>query len=111
MDTKSLSDKIDFYNKKFNKNSKHAKYRNLEWDKPSPTIVAHLHKDGLMFIHPDKNQARSITVREAALLQSFPNDLDFKGSMGANYKMIGNAVPVLLAKHIANTLFACFKTI
>jgi DNA (cytosine-5)-methyltransferase 1 len=84
-----------------NKKSKHAKYRNLEWDKPSPTIVAHLKKDGLMFIHPDKDQARSITVREAALIQSFPIDYEFIGSKGHCYKMVGNAVPPKLAQQIA----------
>ena len=83
------------------KQSNHAKYRNLEWDKPSPTIVAHLYKDGLMFIHPDAKQARSITIKEAALLQSFPDDYEFVGSSGDCFKMIGNAVPPEMAKHIA----------
>ena len=101
MNSKSLDYKINFYNKIFNKKSKHAKYRNLEWDKPSPTIVAHLNKDGLMFIHPDEKQARSITIREAAILQSFPLDYEFLGGQGYCYKMIGNAVPVLMAKGIA----------
>ena len=101
MNKSSSVDKIAFYNKLMNKSSNHAKYRNLEWDKPSPTIVAHLYKDGLMFIHPDKNQARSITVREAALLQSFPKDFEFIGSQGSCYKMIGNAVPPQMAKTIA----------
>ncbi len=102
MNGKSLVEKIDFYNKLMNKNSKHAKYRNLNWDKPSPTIVAHLHKDGLMFIHPDSSQARSITVKEAALLQSFPDDFKFLGGSGVCYKMIGNAVPPKMAQCLAN---------
>jgi DNA (cytosine-5)-methyltransferase 1 len=102
MNSKPLDYKINFYNKIFNKKSKHAKYRNLEWDKPSPTVVAHLNKDGLMFIHPDEKQARSITVREAAILQSFPLDYEFIGGQGYCYKMIGNAVPVLMAKAIAD---------
>ena len=58
-------------------------------------------KDGLMFIHPDSKQARSITVREAAILQSFPEDFEFVGSMGSCYKMIGNAVPPKMAENIA----------
>ena len=58
-------------------------------------------KDGLMFIHPDANQARSITVKEAALIQSFPDDFKFTESMGYNYKMIGNAVPPVMAEKIA----------
>lgn len=93
--------KILFYNNLMGKNSNHAKYRNLEWDKPSPTVVAHLYKDGLMFIHPDIEQARSITVKEAALLQSFPDDYEFIGSQGYAFKMIGNAVPPEMAKNIA----------
>ncbi len=101
MNTKSSFEKINFYNVRLNKKSNHAKYRNLEWDKPSPTIVAHLYKDGLMFIHPDEEQARSISVREAAALQSFPEDFIFLGSGAYQYKMIGNAVPVRLAECIA----------
>jgi DNA (cytosine-5)-methyltransferase 1 len=93
--------KIEFYNLLKGKQSNHAKYRNLEWDKPSPTIVAHLYKDGLMFIHPDINQARSITVKEAALIQSFPDDYEFLGSQGYAFKMIGNAVPPEMARNIA----------
>ena len=109
MNQKPLQEKIDFYNKLMNKRSKHAKYRNLEWEKPSPTVVAHLYKDGLMFIHPDEKQARSITVREAALLQSFPNDFEFVGSNGFCYKMIGNAVPPKMAKSIANGIVEYLK--
>lgn len=109
MNTKSMLERIDFYNNLMNKNSNHAKYRNLEWDKPSPTIVAHLYKDGLMFIHPDPDQARSITVREAARLQSFPDDFEFISSMGYNYKMIGNAVPVLFAQKIAEGIYNYVK--
>ena len=101
MNKRPMDERIQFYNSLLGKSSKHAKYRNLEWDKPSQTIVAHLYKDGLMFIHPDADQARSITVKEAALIQSFPNDFEFTESMGYNYKMIGNAVPPLMAKKIA----------
>jgi DNA (cytosine-5)-methyltransferase 1 len=110
MNSKTIRDKINFYNKKFNKKSKHPKYRNLEWDKPSPTIVAHLNKDGLMFIHPDEKQARSITIREAAILQSFPLDYEFIGNQGYCYKMIGNAVPVLMAKAIAKGIYKVIKS-
>ena len=108
MNYSSSKDKINFYNELLGKKSNHSKYRNLEWDKPAPTIVAHLHKDGLMFIHPDINQARTITVKEAALLQSFPDDFDFIASQGIAFKMIGNAVPPEMAKNIA---FAISKQI
>lgn len=106
----SSSEKIDFYknhpsiNRKSESNSTIPKYRNLEWNKPSPTIVAHLMKDGLMFIHPDAAQARSITVLESALLQSFPEDFEFTKFQGKNYKMIGNAVPPVMGEKIANIM-------
>lgn len=76
-------------------------YRKLAFDKPSPTIIAHLHKDGLAFIHPDGDQARSLSVREAARLQSFPDNFVFTGPQTAMFKQIGNAVPPLLAYHLA----------
>ena len=75
------------------------------------TIVAHLYKDGLLFIHPDSEQSRTITVRESALLQSFPEDFEFIGSMGANYKMIGNAVPPNMAKSIGIAIARVLKSV
>ncbi|GAA7331178.1 hypothetical protein HpBGD112_10730 [Helicobacter pylori] len=101
MNNSSTKEKLDFYTKITGKISNHNKYRNLEWDKPSPTLVAHLQKDGFMFIHPEANQSRSITIREAAILQTFPNDFEFIGSQVDCFKMIGNAVPVNFAKNIA----------
>ena len=101
----SQQEKMDFYTKITGHTSNHIKYRNIEWDKPSPTIVAHLHKDGYMFIHPDIEQLRTITIREAALLQSFPMDYKFVASNPYCYKMIGNAVPVLFAKGIAESMY------
>ena len=86
------------------KNSNVHKYCVQEWDKPSKTIVAHLYKDGLRHIHPDPMQARSLTVRECAALQTFDDDFIFTESMGANYKMIGNAVPPLFARLLGEVL-------
>ena len=103
------AEKLEFYKAVSGRTSNHNKYRNLEWDKPSPTIVSHLHKDGLMFIHPDVNQVRSITIREAALLQSFPMDYEFIGSNAYCFKMIGNAVPVLFAKSIAEAVYSVLE--
>ena len=105
MNTYSQEAKKEFYTKITGHTSNHIKYRNLEWDKPSPTIVAHLHKDGYMFIHPDIEQLRTITIREAALLQSFPLNYEFVASNPYCYKMIGNAVPVLFAKGIAEAMY------
>lgn len=105
MNKASQAEKMAIYTRVTGHTSNHVKYRNLEWDKPSPTIVAHLHKDGYMFIHPDIKQLRTITIREAALLQSFPIDYEFVASTPYCYKMIGNAVPVNFAKGIADAMF------
>ncbi|EJM2425826.1 DNA cytosine methyltransferase [Staphylococcus pseudintermedius] len=86
------------------KKSNVHKYHVLRWDKPSNTIPSHLKKDGLRHIHPDPLQKRTITVREAARLQTFDDDFLFKESQMANFEMIGNAVPPYFAKKIGEIL-------
>lgn len=101
-DSKKIS---ELYEKKVGSKSPIHRYHVLEPDLPSTTIIAHLYKDGNRFIHYDSTQSRSITVREAARLQSFDDDFDFVGSQGNAYQMIGNAVPPKLAKEIAKAVY------
>jgi DNA (cytosine-5)-methyltransferase 1 len=75
------------------------KYRKLHWDRPAGTITAHLAKDCYTHIHPE--QPRTISIREAARIQSFPDDFRFLGHMGDRFRLIGNAVPPLMAWGIA----------
>lgn len=93
------------YTEKTGKESNVHKYHVIRWDEPSNLIPAHLFKDGLRHIHPDSKQLRTITVREAARLQSFADDYVFEGSNMELYKMIGNAVPPLFAQCCANAVF------
>ncbi|WP_312650509.1 DNA cytosine methyltransferase [Aminipila sp.] len=97
-DSKKIS---KLYEEKVGSKSPIHRYHVLEAELPSTTIIAHLYKDGNRFIHYDSKQCRSITVREAARLQSFDDDFNFVGSQGNAYQMIGNAVPPKLAKCIA----------
>lgn len=107
----SAKELIQLYFEKTGKQTNVHKYHVLRWDEPSNTIPAHLKKDGLRHIHPDANQKRSITVREAARLQTFPDDFIFSESMGANFEMIGNAVPPKFAQILADSIKELFNKI
>lgn len=80
------------------------KWRKMEAATPARTLLAHLGKDGYSHIHYDSDQARPISVREAARLQSFPDGFRFSGTMNPAFRQIGNAVPPLLARAVAVSL-------
>jgi DNA (cytosine-5)-methyltransferase 1 len=101
-----LKDLVKDYPELVHHDPKHFgnRYTVQSFDRPGKTIVSHLYKDGNLFIHPDYKQNRTFTVREAARIQSFPDDFVFCGSRTQQYKQVGNAVPPLLSQALAKSL-------
>lgn len=94
-----------------NKTSFPDRFKVVNRDGYSHSIVAHIAKDGHHFIHPDIDQIRSLTVRETARIQSFPDNYKFEGSRTSQYSQIGNAVPPLMSKGIAVEIERMLKEI
>lgn len=102
MDQNTKYDQLPEHLRRYRQDIFRDKYNRLPWDEPSRTITAHLSKDGYWYIHPRDH--RTLSVREAARIQTFPDDFRFAGRMTDAYRQIGEAVPPLLAKALGTAI-------
>ena len=102
MDSTTRYSQIDESLRRYRNDIFDDKYKRLDWEKPSRSITAHIARDGYWYIHPD--QTRTLTVREAARLQTFPDKIRFAGPPTAAFRQIGNAVPPRLAERVARSI-------
>lgn len=102
MDSKTRYSEIDRSLRRYRADIFDDKYKRLDWDRPSRSITAHIARDGYWYIHPE--QTRTLTVREAARLQTFPDGVRFAGPPSSAFRQIGNAVPPSLAERVARSI-------
>jgi DNA (cytosine-5)-methyltransferase 1 len=100
---------IDPRYQRYNAETFRDKYYMLKPDKPGTTITAHIAKDGYRYIHWDTSQHRTLSVREAARIQSFGDHFHFSGSRTSRFRQVGNAVPPLIASIIAQQIYQAIK--
>ncbi|MGW4968416.1 DNA (cytosine-5-)-methyltransferase [Streptomyces albidoflavus] len=104
MDSKTLYSRISPELQRYKADHFTDKYKKLDWSDLSRSITAHIAKDGYWYIHPDQEQPRTLTVREAARVQTFPDKFRFAGTRSDAFRQIGNAVPPLLGEAAAEAL-------
>ncbi len=102
MDSSTLYGNLPPEKRRYSADTFDDKYKKLDWDSRSRSITAHIAKDGYWYIHP--SELRTLTVREAARIQTFPDRFRFAGTRSDAFRQIGNAVPPLLGAAAAAVL-------